>query len=352
MNNKKVKEIIKFSFYKNIQNKWFIIFNLITLISIVLIVNWGTIFSFFVPKEKTDIFKIAVLDKDNIVYDNFLEKFSGDKSFEVFRIDENSYSAENIPDDFAIVEILNDDEEVFKISFISKEGIESNIYKNIENKLLEVRNELFVSRYGVPKEQLDIFQRDLSVNRVMLSVNADNSTTKELIKLFSSAFTYMLTVFIFSKMANEIAGEKQSKSTEYILTTVSAKEYLFAKIFSNIAILLIQGLFVLSYYYIAVVILNITKIASTDISLSAGILTQSISKDVVYYILALIVYNVLNLILLSIIQAVFSSKASSTSEAGNTVSLIIFIILAAYIATIYIITPYTKMSILIYIISC
>ena len=43
MNNNKVKEIIKFSFIKNIQNKWFIIFNILTLISIVLMVNWGSL---------------------------------------------------------------------------------------------------------------------------------------------------------------------------------------------------------------------------------------------------------------------------------------------------------------------
>ena len=50
MNNIKVKEILKFSLYKNIQNKWFIIFNIITLISTVIMLNWesiGNLFRYF-----------------------------------------------------------------------------------------------------------------------------------------------------------------------------------------------------------------------------------------------------------------------------------------------------------------
>ncbi len=352
MNNDKVKEIIKFSFIKNIQNKWFIIFNILTLISIVLMVNWSSISNLFKPKDELKVFDIVLIDNSNLVYDSFVEKFSDDKNYKLTKSTENTYTAENIPDDLVILEVTPDEEKMFTTSVISKEGIETTKYNPIKDTLLDVRNKLFAEKYNVTDEELDIFQSDLEINRIMLSVNAENSTTKEFIKLFSSAFTYIITVFIFSKMANEIASEKQSKSTEYILTTVSSKEYLFAKIFSNIAILLVQGLFLIVYYYIAAIIFNLINIASTDLSLSTVTFSSILSKDIVYYILALIIYNVLNLILLCIIQATVSSKVNSTTEAGNTVSLLIFVILLAYVATVYIITPYTKMNLWVYIVSC
>jgi len=153
-------------------------------------------------------------------------------------------------------------------------------------------------------------------------------------------------------MASEIAQEKQSKSSEYILTTVSAKEYLFAKIFSNIAILLIQGLFLFVYYFIAVAISNLLRVATTDLTLSTGLLNMGLTSDVIFYILALLGYSVLNLILLCIIQATLSAKTSSTSEAGNTVSLLTFLMMAAYIATVYLITPYSKVNLFLGILSC
>ena len=39
-------------------------------------------------------------------------------------------------------------------------------------------------------------------------------------------------ILVFSKIANEIAQEKVSKSIEYVLTSVTEKEYLLAKIIS------------------------------------------------------------------------------------------------------------------------
>lgn len=293
-----------------------------------------------------------MLDQSNLVYEDFFEQLAENENFNITRIDENTYTAENIPDEFAIVEIKPNETDIFKTIITSKEGINTNFYTPITDALTEVRNELILEKYSITSEELAQFQSDLAIERVMLSVNAEDSTTKELIKLFSSALTYLLTILIFSKMANEIAQEKQSKSSEYILTTVSAKEYLFAKIFSNIAVLLIQGLFLFVYYFIAISIANIINISTTDLTLSTGVLTTGISVDVILYVFALIAYNVLNLILLCIIQATLSAKTSSTSEAGNTVSLLTFLMMAAYIATQYLITPYSKVNLLLSIVSC
>ena len=46
MNSKKVKEIIKFDVERNIQNKWFVIFNVLTFIFIIIITNFSNISKF------------------------------------------------------------------------------------------------------------------------------------------------------------------------------------------------------------------------------------------------------------------------------------------------------------------
>lgn len=352
MNNKKVKEIIKFSFYKNIQNKWFIIFNIITLLSIVFILNWGNISSLFTSSSEQEIFKVEVLDTENIVYDSFLSSQENNNDVEISRATSNEYTAENIPDDFMLIEVIPDEQSIFNLKVISKEGISVDIYTPLIDSLNEIRNNLFTEKYGISNDTLNILQSEINVERIMLGVDADDSYAKEMIKLFSSALTYLITLIIFSKMANDIAQEKQSKSSEYILTTVSAKEYLFAKIFSNIAILIVQGLLLFSYYFIAVCVLNISRFSGTDISLSSGMLSSALSIDIVKYFIVLLVFNILSLILLCIIQATLSSKTSSTMEASNTVSLLVFVMMAAYIASVYLITPYSKVNLLMYVISC
>ena len=351
MNSQKTREIIKFSIYKNIQNKWFLAFNIISLISAVLILNWNSITTLFKSEETEKPFEFAILDSGDLIYDGLSELESGE-NIKISRITENTYNAENMPDDFAVIEVLPDEEECFKINLISKEGIKLSIYSPVKDKMYEIRNTLFSKRYNVSSGDILTFQKDLSVNRVMLSVDAKDSESKEYIKLFSAAATYLLAVFVFSKLASEISQEKQSKSTEYILTTVSEKEYLFAKIFSNVIILVLQGLLMIVYYYIAALISQIINIAQTDIKLSASLMFNNMSKDIVIYILMLIIYNVLNLILLCIFQALVAAKTSSSSEAGNTVSLIVFGMMIAYTATVYFITPYNKVSLLLYLISC
>lgn len=352
MNSSKVKEIIKFSFYTNIQNKWFVIFNVMSLIGAILIMNWGLFSSAFKHSDSSETLDIAMLDNSNLVFEEFEEIFDSSGEYTLTKILENNYTAENIPDNLLIIEIMPDDVEVFKANVISKEGIKAAKFTPIKDSLYEIRNKLFTQKYNVSEENLNILQTELSINRVLLSVNADNSDVKEYIKLFSSALTYMIAVFMFSKLANEIIQEKQSKSIEYVLTTVSEKEYLFAKIFSNVAVLIIQGLFLICYYMIAVLISNLVTGAINDVSVDTSVLLNSVNKEVVYYILMLIVYNVLNLILLCLVQAVSASKTSSSSEAGNTVSLVTFGMLILYILTIYLITPYSKVNLLLYIASC
>lgn len=351
MNNQKTNEIIKFSIYKNIQNKWFLIFNIISLISAIFILNWGTITNFFKDSDTEKPFEFAVLDSGDLIY-NELKKLESGENLKITKLDENTYTSDNIPDNFAIIEVLPDDEECFKINLISKEGIKLSIYTPISEKMFEIRNALLSDNYGISKEKIELFQKDLSVNRIMLSVDTENSESKEYIKLFSAAATYILAVFVFSKLASEISAEKHSKSTEYILTTVSEKEYLFAKIFSNVIVLVLQGLLMIVYYYIAAVISQIISIVQTDIELSTSLMLNSVSKEIVVYILMLIIYNILNLVLLCIFQALIAAKTSSTSEAGNTVSLIIFGMMIAYVATIYFIKPYSKVSLILYVISC
>ena len=85
----KVKEIIKFSFFKYFQNKWFILFNVITLLSIVISLNYSALSSFFEVEKEEKKTNIEIVDNNNLLYEKFVENFSGDTKFEVSKIDQN-----------------------------------------------------------------------------------------------------------------------------------------------------------------------------------------------------------------------------------------------------------------------
>ena len=89
-----------------------------------------------------------------------------------------------------------------------------------------------------------------------------------------------------------------------------------------------------------------------DGSAFAVSLFSNIDKDIILYLLTVFTYGILTLILMSIIQAALSSKTTNMSEAGNTVSFLMTITIVMYFLTLFVITPYTKMSTILYIISC
>jgi len=355
MKSRKVKEIVKFSIQKNIQNKWFIIFNIITLLVMIVTSNMENIKTYLASKD-IDIFeehlKIEILDKSNLATEQIKEAFAED-NFEIVEVNENIYTKDNIEDDLVLIEVEPSEENYVEAKVVSKDAIDGYVYETIADVLTKVRSDLFSEKKLIEKQELEKLNEPVKMERIMLSVDAENSDTKEMIKTVSTLLIYMISIFIFSKIANEVAQEKVSKSIEYLLTSVTEKEYLLAKVISVIGVTLLQGVYFLIYYFIGNLINTLVNISNVqEVVIDASILMSGIDKDIVLYIITVLGYGILTLVLMSIIQAALSSKTQSMDEAGNTIGLLMTITIAAYFITLLVITPYTKMNAILYILSC
>lgn len=356
MNKQKVKEIVKFSIRQNMQNKWFVIFNIFIFLFVLVMTNSSNI-SQFLENNNIQLFDdevtIEYIDKENLLGNKIVEAFEEHEKIEVKQIDENNYTKETIPDNLLVVEVKSDENKILTAVITSKEGMDSVTYDEILTILEDTRLEVLAKKINAKESDLENLNTEVAIERVMLGVDAENSETKEMIQYVSTLLVYMISIFIFSKIANEIAQEKVSKSIEYVLTSVTAKEYLLAKIISNVAVVLIQAMYMLAYYFIG-------NLISTIITLSSGLtlegvaegMVSSIDRDIAMYILIVFVYAVLTIILMAIIQAALSSKTTSMSEAGNTMTFLMTVTIAVYMLTFVLINPYTNMTAGIYILSC
>ena len=66
MNSRKVKEIVKFYIQKNVQNKWFVLVNIVILITMLVSTNASHIKNFLESKDIElfkEEFKIEIIDK-------------------------------------------------------------------------------------------------------------------------------------------------------------------------------------------------------------------------------------------------------------------------------------------------
>ena len=133
MNTKKIKEIIKFDVGKSIQNKWFVILNIVILISILFSTNWTHIENFLDAHDMnfTDMedVTIEVLDTENLLYGELEKQVKDIDAIKLKQVTENKYSKKNIPEDeIVLVEAVKDETELIKIKIISKEEISVEVY--------------------------------------------------------------------------------------------------------------------------------------------------------------------------------------------------------------------------------
>lgn len=359
MNSKKIKEIIKFDVEKSIQNKWFMILNIVIFISILFTTNWSHIENFLDKHdmnfmEMEDV-TIQVLDNDNILYGELEKHTSEIEAIKLEKVTENKYSKDNIPaDDLILIEAIKDETELIKIKLVSKEGIGSDVYDLIYETVKEARNTLFAAKYNITAEELGTLSSEPAIERILLGVDAENSETKELIKMVSIVLVYMVLILVTSSIANTIAQEKTSKSIEYVLTSVTAKEYLLAKVLGVTITIMVQVLYTGIYYVIGNLI-NSIIVMNSGIVQTSGQAVSAISNidiDIIKYVLAMVAYLIFTVFFVALIQATLSSKTNSVSEAGNTTTLILFVIIFLYFISLGAITPYTNVSMFMYVISC
>ena len=355
MNTRKVKEIIKFNVEKNIQNKWFVILNVVMFIIIFVAINWQNITSFLKDNDinisGNDETIIQIIDKDNIFYKDFLNECSSMQNIKTEEINENSYSTENIPEDnVVLVEVSKNANKVISAKIISREGIDEELYNLIYNGLANSRSKVFAQENNISIEKLNILNEEVNIDRQMLGVDAENSDSKEKIKVISIVVVYMVLIIVLSRIANEIAQEKVSKSIEYVLTSVSEKEYLLAKVFSSTITILIQMLYTFVYYIVANMISNLATINSIEAVNTFSV--EAIDSSIVGYVIAMCAYLLFTVFLTTLIQAALSSKTTSVAEAGNTTTLLLMVIFTLYFISIGAINPYTKVTTFMYIISC
>ena len=358
MNIKKIKEIVKFDVEKSIQNKWFMILNIVIFISILITTNLSNIESFLDEHnmnfmEMEDV-TIQVLDNENILYDKLEVQTAEVKAIKLEKVSKNDYSKENIPDDdIILVEAIKDETELIKIKLISKEGIGTEVYDLIYEAIKEARNELFASKYSITVDELDTLSTEPVIERIFLGVDAENSETKEIIKSISIVVVYFVLILVTSSIANTIAQEKTSKSIEYVLTSVSAKEYLLAKVLGVTITIMVQVLYTAVYYIIGNLLNSIIIMNSgvTQTTTETGIMAN-VDISIIKYVLAMAVYLIFTVFLVALVQATLSSKTNSMSEAGNTTTLILFVVIFLYFISLGAITPYTNVTPFMYVISC
>lgn len=355
MRNSKITPIIKNDIERSIKNKWFVILNILMLLITVGGLNFNNIKN-LLKENNVDLSTkttIYVEDKDNLAYKNLEENLSIYDNITVEKKDSvEEYENENIDPNTILLKVTKDEKSLIKVTILSKEGVDADYIDTIIATITSIKDSMFAQNKNLTAEEIEQIKQDNVYDRVLLGKNVEDNETNSLLNLVSNYIIFFILLLCLSKIANTISQEKMSKSIEYVLTSISVKEYLIAKVVGICIIVVVQFIFTLVYAVIGIMIASIfASGASTVDTSSTTTIASVISEKTILYFVITLVFMVFTTILQGLLQSVMSAKTTNIQEAGNATVTLVMANLVLYTITTALISPLKTPAIWIYILS-
>ena len=341
--------LTQFSFLKKIKSKWFLIVNILLLVVIVGIVNVDSIIKAF-GGDFNDTNEIVVLDKTDMSYDLFEKNLkSYNETLDMkytFDISKTIKTEEEIKKeikdtDKVLIVLENSDTSYLKASIISDSYIETMYYQLLYQALSTTKTEVAFSLTDINKDELLKLTSNISVDRILLS-DDKNTEEENMEMIMGTVFPtvilpfFILVVFLVQMIGAEINEEKQTRSMEVIISNVSPKAHFFSKVIASNGFVLLQGLLLILYGILALVIRNYTSISSAS-SITSQIsdvwnsLVASGFVDKLTYIIPLtLILMVLSFLTYSLVAGILASMTVSMEDYQQIQAPIMMICLAGY----------------------
>ncbi len=337
MKNSKIVAIIKNDIERSIKNKWFVILNLLLLIITVVLLNFNSIKSLFLKEDETLIDNsttIYVRDLENIAYDKIAKSFENDINVDVEKTENiEQYNNDNLDTNIILVDVHSDNVEYINASIIYKDGTSNDYILKIESTINSIKDTMISENKNLTLQEIEQIKQDVSID-INVIENTQNTANENGMYFISNYLILFILLLCLSKIANTISQEKMSKSIEYILTSITTKQYIISKVLSICFTVIIQFVFIVAYVIVALMIS--TLLNNVNVSGYSGVsnisLATFINSDVIVYFLMTIVFMCLTVFLQGVIQCIMSAKTTSVQEAGNATFLLITINLILYMA--------------------
>lgn len=272
----KFKFLTKDSIKRKINTKSFKITNLVLFIVIAILINLDSIVKLFGGDfdKLTHVYivdEMGIYDDVNETMKNSYLDVLNNYNAEVEKSDKkvSELKKEIIKDesDDIIVHITKSDskgvDKIFNAEIISYDYIDTVLYQNIVNALNTVKSNLALERSNIDQDTLNDIYKSVDVKRTLLDENLnENEELMEkiggiIIIIFIVPF-FLLIVLIIQMIGAEINEEKSTKSMEVIISSVSPQVHFMSKLISANVFAILQGILLILYSVIGIVIRLLT----------------------------------------------------------------------------------------------
>lgn len=339
----KFKYLVKYSLKKKIDTKWFKIVNVLLLVLLVFLVNMDYFINLFGGdfEEKESIYVVDHVGSFETfsTYFNALASEMGSEEYEII-LDQDILNNEEEIDDEVVVVLSPSDTGYLEGEVVSFDAVSTTTYEMIVSTLNAVKSELVLSTSGLTQEEIASLSSPVEITERVLNEEAQNNETKENVGAIVTTVLivpfFILIVTMVQMLGAEINDEKTSRGMEIIISSVPAKIHFVSKVVAAISYVLIQGILLLIYSGIAMLLRNI--LASTASTTSIGMFSEIItmlSDAGIFSLLAkgsivLIILFIVSFIAYAITAAILASMTTNIEDFQQLQTPLMIIMLVGY----------------------
>ena len=271
----KFKYLAKVSLKRKIDTKWFKLANVILCLVIVCALNIDSIISLF-GGDFNDHTKLYIIDHvDGNVTDVFKGQIDASTSllttdnknvYEIVKYDNSLEEAkkevEN-DDDIIVLEFKKSDEHVVDVSMLSKEYIDLKDMAILNTAINNTKVSYAMVAYDIDPLEMSKIYEPVAIERIFLD-EAKNDTSENMEVIMSTVFPvlilpfFMLSLILVQMIGAEVNDEKTTRGMEIIISNVNPETHLASKVTAGILFVLLQGLLLLSFVGLGVIIRYMT----------------------------------------------------------------------------------------------
>ncbi len=329
MKTNKLVRLTIFGVEQTFKNKFWIILNILMICATIIAVNFSTVKSIIKSKQvntnEDDILNVMLSDETNSFENLLSEKES--KNIKIVPYTENGVEEGN-----ALVKISYDKNEYIKASITSSEYIKGEQYDIMEDIINSIRNDIFARENSLSPDEINIINNKVQIERIITSLDVTVYEKYSGIFFALTFIVYMLFIFISSTLASTIGMEKVSRTTEYMLTGISENSYLWYNILQTNIVVILQAALSVIYFLVASIIRSMLMNSFLGMQLTisgASMVGSFVDPILVTTILVAIVQIIFAILILSIVQAVLSSRVNNISDVSNSTVIILFFVIFA-----------------------
>ena len=326
--------LTKHSLKKNIKSKWFKIVNVIVMLVIVALVNIDGIVTFFGGDFSGDV-KINVIDNTgyyNVIEENLknVDKYLTDSKVIIKKVNDRDKEKKKLKGKKDILLVITEDKEnTFKAEFITDSYVDTLKYQAIKASLNSAKESIAINNSNIDKDELAKISKEVTIKRTFIDKekSKDEESSKSILSVLSLIIVlpcFMLIMFLVQMIGAEINEEKSTRGMEIIIGNVSAKAHFFSKVLASNLFVLFQGLLLLMYSGIGLIVRKLTSsnnnslsvlkdaASSLDLNGAIDIITNSgIINKLGYIVPLIIILIILSFLAYSLLAGILASMTTN-----------------------------------------